>query len=664
MKPRGFTRGPLVVSGALVFVVGLALSAQAKNELAGTYEVASSEGLRGFLYVREDLVVRRRFVLPDKTYRTQIGRGTLEGDKLTVTFTGSGDPHELAGEWAVTGEAEVTGRYRGTALFAKNDERWTTTFVANDLDDGDALPSVEIGGTLTATTFTGERNGVAVVYSLSQDGLALASKTETFKRSSLPLNGGPTATYTFETTGRVTGKLSTGVTDKGARALLKTAGTATTEELTRLPIEADPVPNSLRATRDTKILLGPTGPEGKAVKKDELVHVCGRQGDLWVVGPFKDASGKKWRGFLKDDDLNPRLHYKAVDAPIFLPGKRPNPSSILQKDLGTCYFDAALMAISEHHPQLIEAMFRDLKDGSVAVRFYVKDEHGRFVEHWVRVKRTIVVDDKGRSHYTIGEGGQLWPALAEKAFAAWRGKGYYRNIEGGIANDVFEVVLGRPAKLRTWPLPLPGEIGSNRLKAEIPQLQRPDREALYAFMKTDYWKAEGAQLVNHPSRRRDFTYIEKLLAKVDLSDAGEKLMASYYKARCEGPLGSGRYSATAKELYQLIETTDRAKRPMCLGTKPWGKGGTGQSGGENVELVPGLASSHEYMVLGVSTDDRKLMWVKVRNPWQHFSRRYERKGDELVVTAVDGKKDEGRGVFDVELSDFMRYFGSLSYVTE
>ncbi len=653
-----------VVAGTLALLGTLALTASGAGDVTGTYDIATSEGLKGFLYVREDLMVRRRVLLPDKTVRSQFGPGKLDGDKLTVTFTGKGDPHDLSGDWTVTGDAGATGRYRGTATFTRAEERWTTTFTPSDVDDKEPLPAVELGGTLTVMTFRGERNGVAVVYSLTPDGLTLASRAETFKRSTLVLNGGPTATYTFGAEGVVEGKLSSGVIDRGKRAAVQTAGTVSNQELQRLPIEPDPVPNSLRATRDTKILLGPDGPEGKAVKKDELVHVCGRKGDLWVVGPFREGK-KKWTGFLKAEDLNPRLQYKAVDAPVFLPGKRPSPDSIVQKDLATCYFDAALMAVADNRPTLVENMFRDLKDQTVGVRFHVKDEHGRYVEHWVRVKKTIVVDEKGRSHYTIGEGGQLWPALAEKAFAAWRGKGYYRNIEYGAAHDVFEVILGKPARWMTWPLPLPGEIGATRLKADVPQMTKADRDAIVAFGATPYWKDEAADLVNHPTRRRDFAYIEKLIGKVDLlTPEGEKQLKAFYRQRVEGPLGSARYSPAAKNVFALIEETDKKKRPMCLGTKAWGKAGTGQSGGENIELVAGLASTHEYMVVGTRTDERRLGWIKVMNPWHHFSRRYERKGDELVASAVDGKKDDTKGVFDVELSDLMRYFASLSYVAE
>ena len=51
-----------------------------------------------------------------------------------------------------------------------------------------------------------ERSGVAVVYSLSPDGLQLSSRAETFKRSALPQNGGPTATHVPATDSPARGK--------------------------------------------------------------------------------------------------------------------------------------------------------------------------------------------------------------------------------------------------------------------------------------------------------------------------------------------------------------------------------------------------------------------------------------------------------------------------
>ncbi|HZU98829.1 MAG TPA: C2 family cysteine protease [Planctomycetota bacterium] len=658
---RGF-RAPLAC-----LLVGLAtLAVEAGPEITGTYELATSDGKKGFLYVQADLTVRRRLFFPDKTIHSQVGKGTLEGSALKVTFTGTGDPRDLTGDWSIAGE-DSEGRFKGTAHLAQADGRFSATFHVTDVD-AKAQRQVELAGTLEGTKLHAERDGVPVDYTLSPDGFVLSMKqgtaTETWKRSLLPANGGPTAAYVFSGN-KVSGQIGD-LTETGTRVKVQKLPLAP-KELLALPVEPDPVPSGLKVVKDTSVLAQPGGATTKALKAGELVPVCGKQDDYWIVGPFKDGN-KKWKGFLKNDDLNPSLHYAKVDAPLFLVGKRPTPNSILQKDLATCYFDAALMAIAAHQPGTIEAMLRDLGDGTVAVRFHVKDEHGHFAEHWVRVKKTIIVDEQGRSHYTGGEGGQLWPALAEKAWAAWHGKGYYRNIEYGSTTDVFEVLLGRPAKVANWLLLLPGEMTDSKLRTDLAALSITDRQALVTFGKSASWQRESASLVNHPSRRRDIAYVDSLLSRVPgLSPRGHDLVHSFYASQCEGPLGSGNYSKAAKDLHALIVSSLKAQRPLCLATKAWGQGGTGQSGGENMEVVPGLASSHEYMVLEAYWNEKnghRLAWIKVVNPWHHFSRFYEWKGDQLVASARDGRNDPNHGTFAVELSDLMRYYAALSYVPD
>jgi hypothetical protein len=677
-------RFSLVVAGSLSLVALTSLSALARTSTLADYEIATSEGgdSKGTLTVGADYAIVRRVTYADTSVHTYSGTGQLSGATLTVRFEGSGEPRDLSGTWTVKGETE-SGTYHGTASFGFRRGKWVAKYQATLEDESETTGPIELSGKWDGLTLLGERRGLvdgdtaalrSASYTLSPDGLVLtaaadAASRETFTRARLPAPGtGPTATYLFEEGGRLTGTLSNGVKDRGAKVVNKPATTDT-----KAKVEADPVPSSLRAIRDTNILKAAdkNAAPAKAVKRNELVPVCGRENGFWVVGPFKEPGQRRgWKGYLAQEDVDNRLSYADVPAPIFLADRPPSAESVVQKDLGTCYLDAALMAIASVQSRSIETMIRDHEDGTVSVRFFER-AGGSFGEHWVRIQRTIIVDERGRSHYTVGEGGQLWPALIEKAFAAWRGQGWYRNIEGGNAADVFEVVLGLEARSRGWNVPVPAELGQGRggrrgRNRDVPSLGPDDQKAIAAYRETDAAKKETAALENNPAARRDLAYLDaqlELAKKAGLSEGGAKSLHDYYAARVDGPLGSGKYGPQAREVFDQIKASLAAHLPVCMSTRSWGTtAGTGPSGRENVQLVPGLASEHEYMVTGAYEDENHLAWVKVVNPWHRFSRLYEREGDKLVARAANGRQDREHGAFAVELSDVMRYYSSVSLV--
>lgn len=674
-------------------LLGLASwSALGRSGTLADYEITSSEGGQssGTLTVDADGSVVRRVTCADTSVHTYTGKGQLSGATLTVRFDGSGEPRDLTGEWDLQGENE-NGAYRGTATFGLKKGQWVAAVRGNYYDDDEALGAVEIRGRFaqsgapggSSLSLVGQRRGPGVgdaaplrsaVYTLSPDGLALVASfstmREAFTRSRLPATGGPTATYSFEEGGRLTGTVANGAKDQGTKVASKTASDS------RAKVEPDPFPSSLRAVRATSILKAAdrSSAVARTVRANELVPVCGREGGFWVVGPFEEAGQRRgWKGYVVEGDLDNRLHYADVPGPIFLKDKPPSVTSVVQRDLGTCYLDAALMAIAHVQSRSIAAMIRDHGDGTVSVRFF-RRAGGRFEEQWVRIQRTIIVDERGRSHYTVGEGGQLWPALVEKAFAAWRGQGWYRNIEGGSAGEVFELILGMQARSRGWVVPLPTELGERRGfgrrgrggGGDVPSLGADDTRALGVYRDSEAGKKEALALLNKPAARRDIAYVAshlEVLAKAGLSEEGRKSLHAFYAANFDGPLGSGKYGPQAMELYKQIRATLDARLPVAMSTRSWGTTpGTGQSGRENMQVVAGLASEHEYVVTGAYEDADHLLWIKVVNPWQHFARRYDREGGRLVARAASRREGEG-GAFAVELSDVMRYYASVAYVT-
>jgi hypothetical protein len=642
------------------------------------YEITSTEGgdSKGSLTVEADYSVVRRVTYPDTSIHTYTGKGQLSGATLTVQFDGAGEPRDLTGEWSLEGESE-RGRFHATARFGLRHGRWLGTFQgsyrapggdAPQGDEDETTGAVELEGRFEGLTFACMRkDGTASLrsasYTLSPDGLKLAAHGETFTRTRLPASGGPTVTYSFQDGGRVAGALPNGLKDSGTKVATKAASD------TRRTVQPDPFPSSLRAVRETAIYKGASKDSAVArtVKLNEMVPVCGRENGFWTVGPFKEAGQRRWTGYLPEADLDNRLRYADVPAPIFLPGTPPSASSVLQKDLGTCYLDAALMAIASVQSRAIESMIRDHGDGTVSVRFY-RRAGGTFEAEWVRIRKTIIVDERGRSHYTVGEGGQLWPALIEKAFAVWRGEGWYRNIEGGNSADVFEVVLGMQARNLGWNVPLPAELGQRGGRRgrsrDLPSLGAADLAAINSYRASETWKKESEALQNRPAARRDIAYVDSQLEAAGLSREATSALHGYYAGKLDGPLGSGKYSAQAKEVFTLIKSALEAHLPVAMSTRSWGAGETTLQGRrENLQLVAGLASSHEYMVTEAYEDENHLLWIKVVNPWHRFTRRYERVDGALVARAASGR-DGDRGAFAIELSDVMRYYSSVACIAK
>ncbi|MEB3193571.1 MAG: pre-peptidase C-terminal domain-containing protein [Cyanobacteriota bacterium] len=125
-------------------------------------------------------------------------------------------------------------------------------------------------------------------------------------------------------------------------------------------------------------------------------------------------------------------------------------SDINQGRAGTCYFLAACASLANNQRQLIRDMFRDNGDGTYGVRFYGSTGN----ELWVTVDRSAPVISgslvlAGNDSRSLG--GEMWVALAEKAYAQANEIGAfnratqansYRYIEGG-RDDVLQHLVNR-----------------------------------------------------------------------------------------------------------------------------------------------------------------------------------------------------------------------------
>lgn len=120
---------------------------------------------------------------------------------------------------------------------------------------------------------------------------------------------------------------------------------------------------------------------------------------------------------------------------------------VKQGAIGDCYLAAALSSVAGVKPDAIRNAIKDNGDGTYTVRFYEVGWDGKKKTHFETVdadlphngeapayaKSAEVVD--GKSYM------ELWPALIEKAYAAW--KGSYEAIgNGGISGDVMTALTG------------------------------------------------------------------------------------------------------------------------------------------------------------------------------------------------------------------------------
>ena len=95
-----------------------------------------------------------------------------------------------------------------------------------------------------------------------------------------------------------------------------------------------------------------------------------------------------------------------------------HPSDITQGLLlGDCYLLATLAAMAKADPDLIRQMIKINADGTYTVRFF-NEETGK--EEFVTVNKKDIPHIFGYSiNAQKGDGGELWPAIIEKAYAKW-----------------------------------------------------------------------------------------------------------------------------------------------------------------------------------------------------------------------------------------------------
>jgi hypothetical protein len=170
------------------------------------------------------------------------------------------------------------------------------------------------------------------------------------------------------------------------------------------------------------------------------------------------------------------ISYQPVRGRLFVSGA--SSADIQQGGLGDCYLLAALGAVADKLNAVINTMFADNMDGTWAVRFY-KLDGSRYIEDWVTVDNHLPVNSAGFAAFEnfgsnrLNPSNELWPALAEKAYAQFARGNSYAAMSGGWSSLVFGQVTGRTSISSFDP---------NAIAALIHYVSRGDAVVVYRYM--------------------------------------------------------------------------------------------------------------------------------------------------------------------------------------
>lgn len=142
--------------------------------------------------------------------------------------------------------------------------------------------------------------------------------------------------------------------------------------------------------------------------------------------------------------------FRAPPGSLF--AESPKPTDALQGVIGDCYYLSALSALARARPELLREAFRDNGDGTFTARFFRRAEDGSRVAEAVTVDGSVPLRATdghpiyARARELSGGAKELWPLVAEKAYAAWKG-GYHVMGEGGLVEETLEELTGERTRM-------------------------------------------------------------------------------------------------------------------------------------------------------------------------------------------------------------------------
>lgn len=287
----------------------------------------------------------------------------------------------------------------------------------------------------------------------------------------------------------------------------------------------------------------------------------------------------------------------------------PKEEDIQQKSLNDCYFDATIGVVAEHDPGKIEQSIKYNPDSKTfTVTFYQKGPFGIPLPRQVEVTQADIRDNIARGGSSKGgEGGPIWPAVMEAAYAKMHVQDASKNgakpdprIDGGYGP-------GSADKLGPDGKPV------NKLDANgkpIPELDVNGKPKL---------GADGKPLYQH----------EQVTVGGIGGGFGTEALYTVTGETAEtmqAPTsGGGIFNRLVTELEgQRLKSAINDGSTVTVGISPENKG----------EAKDGLEGAHQYMVNRVYKDADGVWQVELRNPWGN-------NGSDGQGHGLEGKGDGG-----------------------
>jgi CRP-like cAMP-binding protein len=137
--------------------------------------------------------------------------------------------------------------------------------------------------------------------------------------------------------------------------------------------------------------------------------------------------------------------FRRVAGALF--AESPTASDARQGVIGDCYLLSAFSALARSCPASLKALLTHDGGELFTARFYRRAE-GELIEERVTVDSAVPVyaADGEPIYARSGRLGEIWPIIAEKAYAAWKG-GYDVAGEGGMVELTLEELTGEPTRM-------------------------------------------------------------------------------------------------------------------------------------------------------------------------------------------------------------------------
>jgi hypothetical protein len=239
-------------------------------------------------------------------------------------------------------------------------------------------------------------------------------------------------------------------------------------------------------------------------------------------------------------------NYKKFEDPVFKGA--PKHTDANQGYLADCFLVAAMAAVAQQRPDLIQQMIEDHGDGTVTVTMYKVGGGwglpGQGAPVKVRISNELPTTDGARPAYARGADKQLWPALIEKAYVAINGGGKYQGVNaGGSAGDALQAILGQPSgSFATSSKP------AKQLVADLEKLHGAGKPLCAGSLGKDEYQKD-ASLADLADKKKVFPWHAYVIVKAD-GTAGTVELYNPWGSRHPDKLTGEEFQKLYKWVYQ------------------------------------------------------------------------------------------------------------------